>query len=443
MPALSPTMEEGKLVKWLVEEGATVRPGDVIAEIETDKATMEIEAVDEGRIQKLLVAAGNEPIKVNTPIATLSLVDDEQLETQAGPTHGATTAPAEAGMIKSTQEPESSNGRREPRASPVARRLAREHGLDLEILTGSGPKGRIIKRDIEAALEGSKFDPISSEETLKASQHAPHTKREPEPPIHVLTPVANDDTVSASEPSEQNFQTLYEEGTYELVPHDGMRKTLAERLTYSKQTIPHYYLSIDCRLDELLNARDRINNKTTRAGTSDVHLSVNDFIIKAMGLALQYVPSANVTWSEKGALYHKTSDVAVAVAVEGGIYTPLIRHAEFKSLSEISSEMKELATRAHDRRLAPHEYMGGTTTISNLGMYGVKQFEAVINPPHATILAVGAADRRPIVVGETIEIATLTSFTLSCDHRVVDGAVGADLLAAFKSLIEDPIRMLV
>jgi len=307
-------------------------------------------------------------------------------------------------------------------ASPLAKRLARLAGVDLNSLAGSGPHGRIVKRDIEAAIaagQGGSAKPARGEVALARAG--------------VVPAALSDDKILA----------LYDKGTYEIVPHDKMRRIIAERLTLAKQTIPHYYLSIDCRLDELLGARERMNAAAPHEGPRAYKLSVNDFIIKAMALALQQVPQANATWTEAGMLRHKYSDVGVAVAVEGGLFTPVVHQAEMKSLSEISNEMRDLADRARKRRLAPHEYQGGTTSISNLGMYGIKSFDAVINPPHATILAVGAAERRAIVAGETLEAATVMNVTLSCDHRVVDGATGAALLAAFKAFIEDPVRMLV
>jgi pyruvate dehydrogenase E2 component (dihydrolipoamide acetyltransferase) len=308
------------------------------------------------------------------------------------------------------------------RASPLARRLARQSGLALEALAGSGPHGRVIKRDIDAALKaGGKRRP----------DVAPGHREVATTPRPVLGP--SDDKILA----------LYDKGSYELVPHDKMRRVIAERLTLAKQTIPHYYLSIDCRIDDLLHSRERMNAAAPREGPRAYKLSVNDFIIKAMALALQEVPAANATWTEGGMLRHKYSDVGVAVAIDGGLFTPVIRHAEMKSLSEISNEMRDLAERARKRRLAPHEYQGGTTSISNLGMYGIKNFDAVINPPHATILAVGAAERRPVVSGESLEAATIMNVTLSCDHRVVDGATGAALLGAFRAFMEDPVRMLV
>jgi pyruvate dehydrogenase E2 component (dihydrolipoamide acetyltransferase) len=313
-------------------------------------------------------------------------------------------------------------------ASPLARRLAGMAGLDLESLAGTGPHGRIIKRDIEAALaddgrkRGTAPRPPSGQEVATL----------PRAPLR-----------EAPSLPDEKILALYHKGTYEVVPHDKMRKVIAERLTLAKQTIPHYYLSIDCRIDELLAARERMNAAAPREGPRAYKLSVNDFIIKAMALALQDVPAANATWTEAGMLRHKYSDVGVAVAVDGGLFTPVVHQAELKTLSEISNEMRDLADRARKRRLAPHEYQGGTSSISNLGMYGIKTFDAVINPPHATILAVGAAERRPVVSGDAVAPATIMSVTLSCDHRVIDGATGAALLAAFKAFIEDPVRMLV
>jgi pyruvate dehydrogenase E2 component (dihydrolipoyllysine-residue acetyltransferase) len=307
-------------------------------------------------------------------------------------------------------------------ASPLARRMAKQAGLDLATLKGTGPHGRIVKRDIEGA-------------------GAARGEAGPVPVGQALTPRPQPARIPGL--GDKAILQLYDKGTYEVVPHDKMRRIIAERLTVSKQTIPHYYLSIDCRLDELLRARERMNASAPKEGPRAYKLSVNDFIIKAMALALQEVPDANATWMESGMLRHKYSDVGVAVAVEGGLFTPVIHQAEIKSLSEISNEMRDLAERARKRRLAPHEYQGGSTSISNLGMYGIKSFDAVINPPHATILAVGAGERRAIVSGEHLEPATVMNVTLSCDHRVVDGATGAALLAAFKAFIEDPVRMLV
>ncbi|HWB44198.1 MAG TPA: pyruvate dehydrogenase complex dihydrolipoamide acetyltransferase [Hyphomicrobiaceae bacterium] len=472
MPALSPTMEEGKLAKWLVKEGQTIKPGDVVAEIETDKATMEVEAVDEGKVSKLLVAEGTEGVKVNTPIALLLAEGESEgaarparapagppaREESARPPAAAAPAPQPArassakapgapqeavragaglrspspqkapgegstGRQKATPQPVGRNGQARVFASPLARRMALQAGLSLGTLAGSGPHGRIVKRDIEEALAGGARRapaPVSTAMTVTS------------PPVATLQPMPDDKILA-----------LYEKGSYEVIPHDGMRKVIAQRLTLSKQTIPHFYLNVECRIDELLRARERMNKAAPKDGPRAYKLSVNDFVIKAMALALAQVPAANVTWTEAGTLRHKYSDVGVAVAVEGGLFTPVIRHAELKSLSEISNEMKDLAERARKRRLAPHEYQGGTTSISNLGMYGIQSFDAVINPPHASILAVGIGEKRPVVAGDKIEIATVMACTLSCDHRVVDGAVGAELLNAFKTLIEDPVRMLV
>jgi pyruvate dehydrogenase E2 component (dihydrolipoamide acetyltransferase) len=321
---------------------------------------------------------------------------------------------------------EPASGKERILASPLAKRLARQAGLDLAGLQGSGPHGRIIKRDIEGALAAGRGGAANGSSLGQAIATMPR-------PAASGVRALSDETILG----------LYDKGTYEVVPHDKMRKVIAERLTLSKQTIPHYYLSIDCRLDELLRARERMNAAAPREGPRAYKLSVNDFIIKAMALALQEVPAANATWTEGGMLRHKYSDVGVAVAIEGGLFTPVIHQAEIKSLSEISNEMRDLAERARKRRLAPHEYQGGSTSVSNLGMYGIKSFDAVINPPHATILAVGAAERRPILAGEAVEPATIMNVTLSCDHRVVDGATGAALLGAFKAFIEDPVRMLV
>ncbi len=460
MPALSPTMEEGKLAKWLVKEGQQVKPGDIIAEIETDKATMEVEAVDEGKVSKLLVAEGTEGVKVNTPIATLLVEGETSAPTPVGkPTPArpaappAPSAPAKSPVAARAEDeqgrrtsaaapartaggaavggqasrarppaPDAAPSRGRVFASPLARRLAKENGIEVANLDGSGPRGRVIRRDVEAALQGA---PRPKAGTAVAQMP-------PAAGAPAVQPMADDKILA-----------LYDQSSYEMVPHDGMRRIIAQRLTLSKQTIPHFYLTVACRLDELLRARESMNRAAPKEGPRAYKLSVNDFAIKALALALAQVPAANVTWTESGMMRHKYSDVGVAVAVAGGLFTPVIRHAELKSLSEISNEMRDLAERARKRRLAPHEYQGGTTSISNLGMYGIKSFEAVINPPHATILAVGAGEKSPIVVADKVEIGTLVSCTLSADHRAVDGAVGAELLNAFKTLIEDPVRMLV
>ena len=441
MPALSPTMEEGKLAKWLVKVGQPVKAGDIIAEIETDKATMEVEAVDEGVVGELLVPEGTEKVRVNTPIAML-LADGEAApggKTQAqrspapaaaaaAPTASPSVAPRLA-AVHPVPAPAENGHDSAARvfASPLARRLAAEKGIDLASLAGSGPHGRIVQRDIEQARrDGPRTGAVAPSRGQLAA--APSSSSSGQ-----LVAAMPDDKILA----------LYEKGTYETVPHDGMRRVIAQRLTQSKQTIPHFYLSVDCVLDSLLAARERINVAAPKEGPRAYKLSVNDFVIKALALALQQVPAANATWTEAGMLRHRHSDVGVAVAVEGGLFTPVIRAAELKTLGEISNEMKDLATRARNKRLAPHEYQGGTSSISNLGMYGIKSFDAVINPPHASILAVGAGEKRPVVVGNEIKVATIMSCTLSCDHRVVDGAVGAELLNAFRAFIEDPVRMLL
>jgi pyruvate dehydrogenase E2 component (dihydrolipoamide acetyltransferase) len=458
MPALSPTMEEGKLAKWLVKEGERIKSGKVIAEIETDKATMEVEAVDEGVLAKILVAEGTEKVLVNTPIAVL-LMDGEtgipaappaappakpaasaapaaQAQAHAQP-QAASALPATPAQAPPAPAAAAANDHAGGRlaASPLARRLAREAGIELSKLTGTGPHGRIVKRDIEAAARGLRA-PSSSGAASPAAQ-----------PSTAMTPVSASvpQTAPAVAPmADDKILALYEQGSYDVIPHDGMRRVIAQRLTQSKSTVPHFYLTLDVRLDELLRARERINAAAPKTGPRAFKLSVNDFIIKGLALALQQVPAANASWTEGGMLRHRHSDVGVAVAVEGGLFTPVIRHAELKTLGEISNEMKDLAERARKRRLAPHEYQGGTTSISNLGMFGIKNFDAVINPPHATILAVGAGEKRPVVAANgQIEAATLMSCTLSCDHRVVDGALGAELLNAFKQYMEDPVRMLV
>ena len=437
MPALSPTMEEGKLAKWLIKEGQEVKAGDVIAEIETDKATMEVEAVDEGKVGRLLVAEGTEGVKVNTPIAVL-LAEGESAGAASAPRAqtsqaasprpagpaaapaaakdtpgGAAARPAaaaapsaETAQAPQPVRPAMPNGGARIFASPLARRLAREAGLDLAALTGSGPHGRIVRSDVDAAARNGAAAATPKTGTAMTARPGPG----------VAPPRATADA---------QILALYEKGSYEVVPHDNMRRVIAQRLTLSKQTIPHFRLTVDCAIDELLKARGRMNAASPKDGPRAYKLSVNDFVIKALALALAQVPAANVTWTEGGTLRHKYSDIGVAVAIEGGLFTPIIRHAELKSLSEISNEMRDLAERARKRRLAPHEYQGGTTSISNLGMYGIKSFDAVINPPHASILAVGAGEKRTVVAGDSVKVATLMSCTLSCDHRVVDGAVGA------------------
>jgi pyruvate dehydrogenase E2 component (dihydrolipoamide acetyltransferase) len=461
MPALSPTMEDGKLAKWLVAEGQRIRAGDIIAEIETDKATMEVEAAEEGIVGQLLVAAGTEKVKVNTPIAML-LAEGEEPPARAAaaavapapaaapvpvaapsPSPATTAVSAPAAAAPPAPAAKSMNGHaagQRPEggrilASPLARRLAAERGIDLAALAGSGPHGRIVKADVEGAPRGGAVPARAG-----GAGTAVTTTAAALPAVAGTGP----GTALAQPMADDKILALYDQGSYEVAPHDGMRKVIAERLTQSKQTIPHFYLSVDCRLDTLLAARERINAAAPKDGPRAYKLSVNDFVIKAWALALQAVPAGNATWTTAGMLRHKRSDVGVAVAVEGGLFTPVIRHADLKTLGEISNEMRDLAERARKRRLAPHEYQGGTTSISNLGMFGIKSFDAVINPPHATILAVGAGERRPIVASDgQLAVATMMTCTLSCDHRVVDGAIGAEMLNAFRSLVEDPVRMLV
>ncbi|QTN35398.1 pyruvate dehydrogenase complex dihydrolipoamide acetyltransferase [Cognatishimia activa] len=424
MPALSPTMEEGTLAKWLVKEGDEVQSGDVIAEIETDKATMEFEAVDEGVMGTILVAEGSEGVKVNTAIAIL-LEDGEEAgaapapsAAAAAPAPAATPAPvASAPAPAAPVAPSTASGDR-VFASPLARRIAADKGIDLSTLKGSGPKGRIVKADVLGATATTASAPAAAPSSAPAPAAAP----------------------MAASPSADIVARAYEGRTYEEVSLDGMRKTIAARLTEAKQTIPHFYLRRDVKLDALLKFRSELNKQLEHRG---VKVSVNDFIIKACALALQQVPAANAVWAGDRVLQMKASDVAVAVAIEGGLFTPVLQDADVKSLSALSTEMKDLATRARDRKLAPHEYQGGSFAISNLGMFGIDNFDAIVNPPHAGILAVGAGVKKPVVQDDgTLGVATVMSVTMSVDHRVIDGALGADLLKAIVENLENPIAML-
>ena len=430
MPALSPTMEEGTLAKWLVKEGDTVTAGDVIAEIETDKATMEFEAVDEGVIGKILVAEGTEAVKVNTPIAVL-LEDGESAadiadappatapKAQAGA--AAEAAPAGGPEKAAPPPPQNPDGTR-IFASPLARRIAEQKGLDLSQITGSGPRGRIVKADVEAAIA----PPAPASETDTA----------PAPQAAAAAPAAP----AASGASADAVLKTYADRPHQEIALDGMRRTIAARLTEAKQTIPHFYLRREIRLDALMAFRKQLNDQLAPRG---VKLSVNDFIIKACANALQQVPAANAVWAGDRILQLTPSDVAVAVAIEGGLFTPVLRDAHQKSLSTLSAEMKDLATRARDRKLAPQEYQGGSFAISNLGMFGIENFDAVINPPHGAILAVGAGVKKPVVGAEgQIEVATVMSVTLSVDHRMIDGALGAELLQAIVDGLENPLALL-
>ena len=433
MPALSPTMEEGTLAKWLVKEGDSVKSGDIIAEIETDKATMEFEAVDDGVIGKIVIPAGTEGVKVNAPIAVL-LADGETAADAApapakatAPTATAASAPAQAAASPAPAAPKAADGTR-VFASPLARRIAADKGIDLSTIQGSGPHGRIVKADVAGATASAA--PIAMA-TATATVAAPA----PAP-----APAAKAATAMPTGPDAAQVMRMYEGRAYEEVKLDGMRKTVAARLTEAKQTIPHFYLRRDIRLDALMAFRGQLNKQLESRG---VKLSVNDFIIKACALALQQVPAANSVWAGDRMLRLKPSDVAVAVAVDGGLFTPVLKDAEQKSLSALSAEMKDLATRARDRKLAPHEYVGGTFAISNLGMYGIDNFDAVINPPHGAILAVGAGVRKPVVGADGgLTVATVMSVTLSVDHRVIDGALGAALLQAIVDNLENPMAML-
>ena len=427
MPALSPTMEEGTLARWLVKEGDKVASGAVLAEIETDKATMEFEATDEGTVGKIVVPEGTEGIKVNDLIAILLEEGESTGALDAPPARGASapvalqTDPAAPGAPVATPVVAHSNSTAGNRifASPLARRIAAERGTDLRSIDGTGPNGRIIKADVEAAKPSAAPQPAAQ----AAVSEAPKSK--------AVAPASLD---------AETVKKIYADREFEELKLDGMRKTIAARLAEAKQTIPHFYLRRDARLDVLLAFRSQLNKELDSRG---VKLSVNDLIIKACALALQQVPDCNAVWAGDRVLRLKPSDVAVAVAIEGGLFTPVIRDADRKSLSAISAEMKDLAARARSRKLAPHEYQGGSFAISNLGMMDVESFDAVINPPHASILAVGAGLRKPIIGdGDEIVVATMMSLTLSVDHRVIDGALGAAFLAAVKKNVEHPIAML-
>jgi pyruvate dehydrogenase E2 component (dihydrolipoamide acetyltransferase) len=471
MPALSPTMEKGNLAKWLKKEGDKVASGDVLAEIETDKATMEVEAVDEGVLAKIVVPEGTADVPVNDLIAVIASEGEDPKAVAAGAGKGGAAAPAaeakpaadakpaveakaaepapkapepakqdtataakeepgaamRSGIHEAPPAPRA-NGAGRVFASPLAKRLAKEGGIDLAAVQGSGPHGRIIERDVKAALSGG---------TAKAAPQpgAPAAAPQAAKPAAPLAPGMSDETI----------KKLFEPGTYEEVPHDGMRRTIARRLVESKQTVPHFYLTVDCEIDALLKLRSEINAAAPqdKEGKPAYKLSVNDFVIKALALALMRVPDANVAWTEGAMLKFKQADVGVAVSIPGGLITPVVRKADTKPLSVISNEMKDFAARARTRKLKPEEYQGGASAVSNLGMFGIKDFAAIINPPHASILAVGAGEKRVVVKNDAPAIATIMSATLSTDHRAVDGALGAELIGAFKQLIEKPMAMLV
>jgi len=426
MPALSPTMEEGTLAKWLVKEGDTVKSGQIIAEIETDKATMEFEAVDEGIIGRILIAEGTAGVKVNTPIAVLveegeaSDAAPAPAKVAAAPAAAAPVATAPATAPSSAPAPAAQKaGGARVFASPLARRIAAEKGLDLTQVQGSGPHGRIVKADVEGARPAAAA-PAAAPAAPMAAAAAP--------------------AAMPTGPATETVLKMYQGRDFTEMPLDGMRRTIAARLTEAKQTIPHFYLRREVRLDALMAFREQINKQLETRG---VKLSVNDFIIKACALALQAVPYANAVWAGDRILKLRPSDVAVAVAVEGGLFTPVLKDAHQKSLSALSAEMKDLATRAKTKKLAPHEYQGGSFAISNLGMFGIENFDAVINPPHGAILAVGAGLKKPVVQKDgSIGVATVMSMTLSVDHRVIDGALGAQLLQSIVDNLENPMAML-
>jgi len=436
MPALSPTMTEGTLAKWLKKEGDTVASGDILAEIETDKATMEVEAVDEGVLGRILVPGGTEGVAVNTPIAVLLEEGEKSSDIKAAP---AAKAEAPKGEAKAESKPAAAPAKAEAAAapaqrtapakpapaaeaggrvfaSPLAKRMAEQAGLDLAGIAGSGPNGRVIKSDIEAAMKGG------AKPAAAASA----------PPAPAAAPAAA--PVVASKPP---AGTAFREQ-----PNTSMRKVIAQRLSEAKRTIPHFYLSMDIRIDELLKLRKELNDRAPE-GKGGYKLSVNDFVLRAAALAMRQVPAVNASWSDQAILLYDDIDISVAVATPGGLITPIIRKADNKGLAQISTEMKDLAARARDGKLAPHEFQGGGFTISNLGMYGVNNFSAIINPPQSCILAVGAGEQRPVVKDGALAIATVMTCTLSVDHRSVDGALGAEYLAAFKKLIEAPLTMLL
>ncbi|MBL4597873.1 MAG: pyruvate dehydrogenase complex dihydrolipoamide acetyltransferase [Rhizobiaceae bacterium] len=438
MPALSPTMEEGNLAKWHVKEGDSVSAGDVICEIETDKATMEVESIDEGVVGKILVAEGTEGVKVNSIIAVL--LEEGESASDIDASVSSAPAAAAAPVVDTAPEPEKTT---EPTAAPVAaaltpaqsgerlfasplaRRIAAQEGVALSSITGTGPHGRIHKRDVEEALAAG-----------TASNGA-------EAPI-AAAKTSGGTTAMATGMSDAQVLALYDEADYEKFPHDGMRRVIAERLTESTQTIPSYLITMDCELDALMKLRAEINAAAPIVDDKPTYkVSVNDFIVKAMAMALQKVPMANASWTSTDRILHKHSDVGVAVAVPDGLFTPIVRKAELKSLTQISAEVKDMAGRAKNKKLAPAEYQGGTTAVSNLGMFGVKEFTSIINPPHASILSVGAGKPQPVVRDGALAIGIMMAVTFAFDHRVIDGALGAQLAASFKGFIEKPLSMLV
>jgi pyruvate dehydrogenase E2 component (dihydrolipoamide acetyltransferase) len=424
MPKVDMDMASGTIATWHVAEGAVVTKGMPIFDIETDKATMEIEAQDAG-ILRQIVAKKGDVVAIGKTVAWLYAEGEAASAPGAPPVAAPASAAPTVAATMTVAAPTAALPAAAPtgtvRATPLARRLAKTAGLTLGAIMGTGPRGRISRRDVDTAL---------TTVIVPANAGASPTAQAISPP-----------TVQAAK-TDEAVLALFEPGSFDVLPHDGMRRIIARRLTESKTTIPHFYLTVDCRLDDLLIAREKLNTRAAKDGAAAYKLSVNDFLIKALALALRDVPAANATWTEAGMLRHKRIDVGVAVSVDGGLFTPILRHADLKTLGELSNEIKDLAARARVRKLTPQEYQGGTTSISNLGMFGIKKFDAVINPPHATILAVGAGERQPTVIDDKLAIATVMSATLSCDHRVVDGTLGAAVLQAFKSYVEDPVRML-
>lgn len=435
MPALSPTMEEGNLAKWLVKEGDRIKAGDVIAEIETDKATMEVEAVDEGVLSKILIAAGTQGVKVNTIIAQVTGEDEPARAKPAAapataPMAAAPAAPAApkatpvAAPIAAPAAAPVHAGNRVV-ASPLARRMAEQAKIDLSVITGTGPGGRIVKADIERTIAAG------------APKAPPAAAKAPVAPAATPAPAA---AMSGSLPDARIF---FAESDYEAIPHDNMRKAIAKRLTIAKRDIPHFYLTVDCAIDALLEMRKELNAKSPKDGAGAFKLSVNDFIVRACALSLMKVPGVNASWTDTHILRHKHAHVGVAVALDFGLITPIVARADTKGLAEISNEVKQLAERARAKKLKPQEYEGGTFAISNLGMMGIRDFTAVINPPHSAILAIGAGEERPVIRNGAVAKATMMTVRLSCDHRVIDGALGAEWLRVFKGFIEDPVTMML
>ena len=458
MPALSPTMEKGNLARWLKKEGDAIKAGDIIAEIETDKATMEVEAVDEGTLAKIVVPDGTADVPVNDIIGVIAAEGEDASAASSAPAPKAEAKiekPAAPGEAPAKQDLEVPVGHQYERApamehvgggkaspvanghdsgartfsSPLARRIAKENKLDLAAISGSGPHGRVVERDVKAALAGG------------GAKAAPAATAAAAAPAQAPAPAA----AKPAPASDETIKKMFPAGSFTEQPHDNMRKTIARRLSEAKQTIPHFYVSADCELDALMALREQINASAPkdRDGKPAFKISVNDFVIKALALALTRVPEANVTWTENAMLKHTHADIGVAVSIPGGLITPIVRAAETKTLSTISAEMKDYAARARAKKLKPEEYQGGTSAVSNLGMFGVKSFQAIVNPPHASILAVGAGEKRVVVKAGAPAVATVMTVSLSTDHRAVDGALGAELISAFKALIENPMGMLV